>query len=270
MLNASYTMTFPGPIMQCHEANVTNVTSMAESNYTEYIQRFSNSDSSPTEPELETGQIRNELNKSFITSRLWPEPDGIFLDHTQRNDSWLIVVPCPQPYISDTGPKFRYKLAKDFDFVWTLRSQQCLAAATNYTVKVEITNGIQHVEYTTGEVHPLPRISQIDWEANRTDTTFGPLLSWKEYFNIVALADSIAANFHYVDSAITTFHFYQKNIGSTQSRRLENGTIVRGCNASWISDGDESGESCLPSTWAVTNDRLYGHSGTCMTIQYAD
>lgn len=235
-VNASYTMIFPGPIVQCQEVNITNITSLNRSDLSEYVQYFSD----PTEQgvDLERGQMRWTLNKTVELSRLYSPNGAIFLNHTDRTDGYLTVSPLPRLHINETGVKYNYTLADTIYLIWNIRQQECFLATAEYTVEVTNDNGLQRIQYTTGTTQSLPHLSEVDWRQNPVETFPTPLRSWEEYYNILALFDSMTMSFSMRGADLSGLTLSRAGLNTTGSYRSSNGTVLETCVAEELSDNN--------------------------------
>lgn len=258
-VNASYTMIFPGPMVQCQESNITNVTSVNRSDLSEYVEHFS--DPSEQGVDLETGQMRWTLNETFELSRLYSPKGAIFLNHTDRSDGYLTVSPRPQMHTNETGVKYNYTLADNITLIWTVRQQECFLATAEYTVEVTNDNGLQRVRYTTGTTQSLPHLSMVDWRQNPVETFPTPLRSWEEYYNIMALFDSMTMSFAMSGADLSGLTFSRAGWNTTGSYRFSNGTDTETCVAEELSDNNPyaSCESDFPPQTIEPSPRHNNH-----------
>lgn len=233
--NASYTLRFPGPVMQCHEKNITKFSSIGKSDYDVSTVFYS----AAFDPELEIGQARFDLkNRISPLSQLLPRPDSFLLDYALTDSTdWLTVAPCPQTDNSDTGVKYRYGLADNISLIWKVCRQECFISTAEYTVNIAIVNGVQHVQYTTSDVQSLPPLSTVDWRESPVPPAPKPLHSWEEYYNIMALVESMVVSFNYSSTSLDSFFFNQTGINMTGTHRFENGSTAKTCIAFWDLDG---------------------------------
>lgn len=228
--NASYTMNFLGPTMQCREFNSINITSLGEADFSS--QETQNPGAVIEEPELQNGQFRKILKTPFNALSLWSQNGSIILESMYRFPGGRMssFSHCPNSHMSETEPEFQYGKIENGTLLRPVNRTECIAAVTDYNVDIKIINGEQHIEYTTGEVRPLIPVGTVDWPNTPLNATFGSLKSWKEYINVLALIDSMTMNFDLTGRSIDELWFDRQAFNRVGSARLENATVNNTCN----------------------------------------
>ncbi|KAJ8108732.1 hypothetical protein OPT61_g7964 [Boeremia exigua] len=200
--NASYVIQFPGPMLLCQQSNEIEIS------WHHIISHGTLRDfNAMTWSPILHSYIDPHWHSGYIRLEDPVDEDPIFL------------APCGinAPPTEDVYLRRRYI------------TTDCRAATAEYTVNINFTNGRHDIQYFTGEVHPLEDILPIT--GFKPDLDFTPLKSWEEYFNIMALVESLlsrleATGFKETDVFYSLNETMPENTVSVQS---QNGSMVDAC-----------------------------------------
>jgi hypothetical protein len=234
--NISYTINFPGPMMQCINESGTNITNV----------------SSPAS--FQNGDPLTDMNNFVLQKPIYFYQ--VTSDHTSITEEISeafqasILEPCPRSYdIEDKQPQ-------NIEIITVTRPvdrMRCTVATADYTVNITFVNGEQHIEYRTGAKRALPPTNNIAWthfDISPLAFRLGPLHYWQEYVNILALSRAMTLNMDMLSGEVSDpdLHKYMRN---TSLSRLD--------------DNSTEGETCSISFAQITSD-LYCKSTRVIVI----
>jgi hypothetical protein len=178
--NASYSLSFLGPVLQCEETNVTNITTYRQNDLDRY-------------PEMNWLAIWSAIN----VLELSPMFESLSIKVVK--DNYFEYSPCDQKSSDMNASASQETKFRDVKLLFPMRSLECSVFTTRYDANVSFANGVQSIIYSTAgkqpystplELYPFP------------SSEFKPFQSMADYFQTAALVEAFLFQFQFQTMAV--------------------------------------------------------------------
>lgn len=226
--NASYSINFQGPRLQCNETMSVTTESF---------------DTTDTKMNLTYGDYASALNPEYGFAKAnWTYE--MSHSHGEINvqkpplTNALASAPCPRildkqdpdapSFMNYIGGIDLRALPSKYTLIRSTAFTHCTVASAEYRVNVSFVNGIQQISHSIENERLMENKDKFNI---RSPGIPPPMRSFQEYANILALIDALGENFDVKGDVEDFLKFSKSNIANPQPFRLANGSNIQACSA---------------------------------------
>ncbi|CAO2657831.1 Nn.00g070910.m01.CDS01 [Neocucurbitaria sp. VM-36] len=129
-------------------------------------------------------------------------------------------------------------MVKNVSLVTPVEITECTAATADYRVNFTVSNGVRRTDYSTNNKQsillPVPVLSSKSQD-------YGPLRTWEEYNNHLALLDSLRAELFLTDYELVDIWYDESDLEESELYQLPDGTNIEVCPTQILAQWSGSG-----------------------------